>query len=324
MRRSRRGRSAEPATAATGSVSASGRSGSAHCSIVADRRDRPAFGGGRRLDDEVALAVGPHRAVGDVGRADAQQPIVDDHHLGMDHHVDAALGAVDLREGEEGAVVEAGLAKRLDDAEAAVLHRHVLDEGMVALRRDDHRLEARPRDHAGDQGVGDRVAGEELVLQIDRPLGGRDHVGEQRLDLADGRRAVALRRGASDADGDVAELRLDARRPGVRITRRGICQGLAGRIDAARVVGVVAGRVPAPDGDVEAARKGEPVVDDRDLLVLRGADRRLLVEGELDLRRRLPLQGDADRRLALERIEHRGPPQEELDREIGRALHEGG
>src|SRR5262245_12556801 len=40
-----------------------------------------------RDDDKVAFAVGPHRAIVQVCGADAQNTVVHDHHLGMDHGV---------------------------------------------------------------------------------------------------------------------------------------------------------------------------------------------------------------------------------------------
>ena len=44
----------------------------------------------RRLEGEIAFGVDADRAVVQVGRADPQHAIVDDHHLGVDHGVDAA------------------------------------------------------------------------------------------------------------------------------------------------------------------------------------------------------------------------------------------
>ncbi len=57
----------------------------------------------RRLDDEVALGVEPHGAVGEIARADAEQGIVDDHQLGMNEHLAIAIGGV-CRGGDDGIV----------------------------------------------------------------------------------------------------------------------------------------------------------------------------------------------------------------------------
>src|SRR3546814_10921333 len=52
---------------------------------VEQARDCGAVFGVGRLQRQVALAVGAHGAVVEVGRADAQQAVVDDHHIGVDH-----------------------------------------------------------------------------------------------------------------------------------------------------------------------------------------------------------------------------------------------
>ena len=62
---------------------------------VAERQDGARSRSVARLDDEVALGVGAHRAVVEVGRADAQEAVVDDHDLGMDHGVGRLAALLD-------------------------------------------------------------------------------------------------------------------------------------------------------------------------------------------------------------------------------------
>jgi hypothetical protein len=56
--------------------------------------------------------------------------------------------------------------------------------------------------------------------------------------------------------------------------------------------------------------------------MLRGAGRQAVIQAELDLRRRAPLQRQGGQRLALERIDDRVIPQQQLDGEPGPGAHE--
>src|SRR5678816_3203132 len=66
--------------------------------------------------------------------------------------------------------------------------------------------------------------------------------------------------------------------------------GLAIDVAAQRLIEIMGGRVPAPDGDVEPAGKRHAVVDHDQLLVLRGAEWHGVVEAEIHARRCIPLQ----------------------------------
>ena len=69
--------------------------------------------------------------------------------------------------------------------------------------------------------------------------------------------------------------------------------GRAGEIDAARIVEPMLARVPAPGGQIEPARERDRVVDHDDLLVLRGAERKVVVEAEADSAVAFPNARDA-------------------------------
>ena len=282
------------------------------------------------LDGQVAFAVDGHRPVAQVGGADPQQPVVDDHQLGMDHDVGGRAVVAGLGMQQPDAVGDAGGAQDLDEADAARRHGAVLDPAVMDPRRREHRLQPRHLPHPAGQAFGDAGAGQELVLDVDRLLRRIDHVLVQRLDLAHLAFAGIERQGARDADGDIAEIGLDPFGPGngpggdggQRLIagalpapagelgqgpRGGAVDrhlhvvegrvGDAGRVDAAGCRRPVLGGVPAPDREVEPADEGDRVVDHHDLLVVRGADRDLVVQAQLDLRRRAPLQGEKRQRL---------------------------
>jgi hypothetical protein len=52
----------------------------------------------------------------------------------------------------------------------------------------------------------------------------------------------------------------------------------------------VLARIPAPDGDVEATAERDRIVHHHDLLVVRRADGKVVVEAEADAPRRAPAQ----------------------------------
>ena len=199
---------------------------------------------------------------------------------------------------------------------------------------------------------GEAFRGEILVLDIDAALGAIDHVEEQGFDLADLALVVEGGTGAGDADVDVGQVRRDAlaatgrrsdapaararrrRAPSARAqappARRGFAVdhrlhvmerriGHAGEIDAARIVEAMRARVPAPGGEIEPAGERERVVDHDDLLVLRGAERQVVVEAETDLPRRAPTHGRGRKQLALVRIEDRIVPHQNVNEELAAA-----
>ena len=80
------------------------------------------------VDQQVAFAVEAHRAVVQVGRADAQQLVVDDHDLGVDVDVLAALGH---RRVDAEAAVAVGLRRARCISRARAGLHHLLLEPAV-------------------------------------------------------------------------------------------------------------------------------------------------------------------------------------------------
>src|SRR5688572_9705992 len=73
-----------------------------------------------RLDGEIAFAVGAHGPVVDIGGTDAEQTIVDDHDLAVDHYVDGLPTLADLRIDEANAPTDAGISDNRLEADAAM------------------------------------------------------------------------------------------------------------------------------------------------------------------------------------------------------------
>src|SRR5262249_45148946 len=92
--------------------------------------------------------------------------------------------------------------------------------------------------------------------------------------------------------------------------------GNAGRIDADRIRERMGRAVPATHGEIEPAGKSDAVIDHDDLLVTGRAGGHAVVEAELDLRRRPPLQREGRQGLALEGIDQGIVPQKQLDGEM--------
>ena len=92
---------------------------------------------------------------------------------------------------------------------------------------------------------------------------------------------------------------------------------LPARIDTPGVIDVVFGSIPAPPRQVQTAGKGNAIVNDDNLLVLRGSQRNAVVEAEMNTGRRLPLQCQQGEGLALGRIKERVVPEEKIDVEGG-------
>jgi hypothetical protein len=98
--------------------------------------------------------------------------------------------------------------------------------------------------------------------------------------------------------------------------------GLTGRIDPLGIVQGMVRRVPAPDGQVEAAGERHRIVDDDDLLVMRRPDRHLVIEAEPHLAWRAPVQRERGEHLALQRVEHGIVPKQKVDRKLRSLSHQ--
>ena len=194
-----------------------------------------------------------------------------------------------------------------------------------------------------------------LVLEVDRAARGADRVEVERRDLAAPRPVAERGHRAREARAHVVEVGLELVRPRVGAGLRGR-DALAGRgtpplarqlaersrgravdrdadvverrvveeagVAAARVGHPVLARVPAARGEVEAAREGDRVVDDDELLVVTAARRMDRVESEVQAAVRAAPEADARQHLTLEREEHREVPLEDVDLEIAPPPHE--
>ena len=143
---------------------------------VADLENGRALAIAARLDGEVAFGVGAHRAIVHVGRADAQEAVVDHHDLGMDHGVGRLLALLDGGI-EQPHAIAAGRVDAPPEADAAVAHGMPFDPGIVAARRHDHHLQLGAAAEAIGQPVGDQRRAEELVLDVDLAFGQIDRIG---------------------------------------------------------------------------------------------------------------------------------------------------
>ena len=80
---------------------------------------------------------------------------------------------------------DVGVDQRPEDLVAEGAHRVLLEPAIAVVRRDDDHLRAVRLAQSCGQRVGERVVGEVLALDVDRPLGLRDRIEKQRLALAD-------------------------------------------------------------------------------------------------------------------------------------------
>ena len=257
---------------------------------------------GRRLEGEIAFGVRAHRAVVEVGRTDAQETVVDDHHLAV-HHDGAGLLPIPRRRIEKANPVHDACRHEFgDESAAAALHGLRFEPGRMHLRRDDQNTKLRHIEHPLRQQARDVDGAGELVLDIDEAVGCVDGRLEQPCDLVHAGFACGGDLGPGDAYRHSTRLHRHRGRPALardcralfdraaggpppalrhfgqtdggfaihhalHVVKRRI--GLAVGIGPQRMMGVVRAGVPAPYGEVEAADKGERAVNDDDLLVLR-------------------------------------------------------
>src|SRR6478735_6842446 len=98
----------------------------------------------------------------------------------------------------------------------------------------------------------------------------------------------------------------------------------AGRVDSARIVEPMLGRIPAPYGDIETAAKRDCVVHHHDFLMMRRASGQIFVQTKANAPRRAPTEGKGRERLAFERVKHRVVPHQEMHRELRPLIDERG
>ena len=259
---------------------------------------------GRRLEGEIALGVRAHRAIVEVGRTDAQEAVIDDHHLAV-HHDGGGLAPIPRRRIEKANPVhDTSRHEFCDESAAAALHGLRFEPGRMHLRRDDQNTKLWHVEHPLRQEARDVDGAGELVLDVDEAVGCIDGRFEQPRDLVHAGFARGCDLGPGDAYRHSPRLHRHRGRPALardvdacfdraaggpppalrhfrqadrrfaihhalHVVKRRI--GLAVGIDAERMMGVVRAGVPAPYREVEAADKGKRAVNDDDLLVLRRA-----------------------------------------------------
>ena len=172
---------------------------------------------GMRFHHEVALGVEAHRTVAEIGRADAQPFIVDDHELRM--HVDARplrqagdIGVVHLKP-----TVPIGRPQIADELGAQHLHRHLFQPAMAQQARDQHDLGSLGLLQPLRKRSADLLCREVLVLDEDVLPRPRDHVEVEPLDIAHPFARLLPWRGASDRHLRVHDLRRHVLRPRIMV-----------------------------------------------------------------------------------------------------------
>ena len=136
-----------------------------------------------RLEGEIAFGVRTHRAIVEVGRADAKEAVVDDHHLAV-HHDRRRLVRIPCRWIEKANPVHDACGHELfDKSAAAALHGLRFEPGRMQLRRDDQNTKLRHVQHPLRQQARDVDGAGELVLDVDEAVGRVDGGLEQPCDL---------------------------------------------------------------------------------------------------------------------------------------------
>ena len=305
------------------------------------------------LDRHHDLGVQAHRAVGEVGRADAEQPVVDDRELAVD--VDGGSGAVlglDLGVEHPQPVRAERRAQPADEARAADVHHRRLEHALAARRSHDHHLERRGGARLLRQQNGQMIDNEVLAFQVKGALGRGEGALEEPVDLPHRTRRRPDRPGARHRHLDVtqpgrhrdgpgrrrvlhrargrhrlvggeppalARQRLEIGRDRAFQHQHQVVEGrsaLPGCGRAAGLVGPVGGEIPAAAGEVDAADEGEPHVDDHELLVLAGAGRVAVVEAEAHPRAGAQPEAPLRQELAVEAVEQDPVPDQQPDLEL--------
>ena len=177
----------------------------------------------------------------------------------------------------------------------------------MSLGRDDQNMESRNVDHPLRQRFGDLDRARELVLDVNETAGDIDGGKEQPRDFIGAAAGGGFQLGPCDAGRYPHGFCLGRLRPAAALDRladlrmttggrpsrgRDLAErrrslaldhalnivkwriGFAVRVSPQRMLGKMLIGVPAPDGQVEAARKGDRIVDDDDLLMLGRSQRK--------------------------------------------------
>ena len=70
---------------------------------------------GLRFNDKVAFGIGSHGTVVEIGGANPQDPVIDDHHFGMDHDCCSRPLILDLRMQQAYAIPQPGFVEFLHE-----------------------------------------------------------------------------------------------------------------------------------------------------------------------------------------------------------------
>ena len=153
----------------------------------------------RRLEGEIALGIRAHRAIVEVGRTDAQDAIVDDHHLAVHHDRGRPVRIARRWIEKANPVHDAGRDELLDESAAAALHGLRFEPGRMQLRRDDQDAKLRHVQHPLRQQLRDVDGAGKLVLDIDEAVGRVDGGLEQPRDFVHAGVACGCDPGPGDA-----------------------------------------------------------------------------------------------------------------------------
>ena len=243
----------------------------------------------------------------------------------MNHDINAALAVGHVRAEQGYALSHACSLDDPHEADSAGPHNMRFEPRMVCLGHDEHDLQFGLLLHAPGEVLGEAACGQELVLDVNGAGGTIDRVEEQRFDFADLLCLFVSGRGARNADVDPAEIGHHAGRPRIpdrahsrgtfacathpplasqfRQRTRGVTIdhrlyvvewtiGDAGRVDPARIVEPMLGRIPAPNCHIKAPAKSDRVVHHYDFLMMRCAGRQIFVQAKANASRRKPTQCD--------------------------------
>ena len=315
---------------------------------VADSANLQVVCGGPRLDGEVALRIHPHRAIVEIGGADAEELVIDDEELRMNFDGDPA--ATRNRHGiiHSEPVMTIGRAEPAQHAVAVDPHRQLLGVAERSPCDDDDDLGWIRALQALDQSVHHGLGGQILGFDIDHPGRVVERIARECLDLAHG----ALRGpgvGSSNSDRNVGEERGCRFGPRRRLRRHNVrqrgatgsyplrsCQAgerlrdralddqlhvvnrtiaIAVGRDAARILGEVAAGVPPVTGEIDAADEGDAIVDDDELLVMGGTEGGR-GKAKIQTRAALAQRRESAAALAVATVGDRAVPQQQPDIEL--------
>jgi len=318
---------------------------------VTDTQDGLALLGALGIEGDVAFGVEGDGAIVEVRRSDAEEQVVDDHHLGVDQQ--AAL----FRAGRD-RVIDVKPVVSVDGLQAAEqpfpvrAHDEAFHDSIGHARADDHDL--RPVGLPEDllEQPPQPPTGEVLRLDVDRCPCGAQKVFVETCGFLDGRLPVVARFRAGHRDRRGREVGLQRVRPPVdhgagrqclpsrvapsapgnvaQVSDDGPLQNSLNVVN--RIVALAVGAspqaivrrvvrcVPAFDGKIHAAHEGDGVVNDDDLLMMRRVCGMVPVEVDVDALVSLPVRAVDQRQRRAGRVDDREAPNEHPHVQVRAAL----